>query len=92
VLAAYEVLQGLHDRGVLELMRGTLGGSEKIPLIAYMRQTTGSYSGALHIISGVMAISALVPILVSRPGGGAVDSRARTKVREPASATSIRQH
>jgi uncharacterized protein YjgD (DUF1641 family) len=30
VLAAYEVLQGLHDNGVLELMRGTLGGSEKI--------------------------------------------------------------
>ena len=30
LLAAYEVLQGLHDRGVLELMRGTLGGGEKI--------------------------------------------------------------
>ena len=30
VLAAYEVLQGLHDRGVLEVMRGALGGSEKI--------------------------------------------------------------
>jgi hypothetical protein len=30
VLAAYEVLQALHDHGVLELMRGTLGGSEKI--------------------------------------------------------------
>jgi uncharacterized protein YjgD (DUF1641 family) len=30
VLAAYDVLQGLHDHGVLELMRGTLGGSEKI--------------------------------------------------------------
>ena len=30
VLAGYEVLQGLHDRGVLELMRGTLGGSDKI--------------------------------------------------------------
>src|SRR6266436_6633189 len=30
ILAAYEVLQGLHDHGVLELMRGTLGGSEKI--------------------------------------------------------------
>lgn len=30
VLAAYEVLQGLHDHGVLELMRGTLGGSDKI--------------------------------------------------------------
>ena len=30
LLAAYEVLQGLHDRGVLELLRGTLGGGEKI--------------------------------------------------------------
>jgi len=30
LLAAYEVLQELHDHGVLELMRGTLGGSEKI--------------------------------------------------------------
>jgi uncharacterized protein YjgD (DUF1641 family) len=30
VLAGYEVLQGLHDRGVLELIRGTLGGSDKI--------------------------------------------------------------
>jgi uncharacterized protein YjgD (DUF1641 family) len=30
LLAAYEVLQGLHDKGVLELMRGTLGGGEKI--------------------------------------------------------------
>ena len=30
VLAAYEVLQGLHDQGVLEVMRGTLGGCQKI--------------------------------------------------------------
>ncbi|MDX6532141.1 MAG: transporter, family, oxalate/formate antiporter [Blastocatellia bacterium] len=46
-------------------------------MIAYMRQTTDSYRGPLHIIAGVMAISALVPILVSRPGGGVVDSRGR---------------
>lgn len=46
-------------------------------LIAYMRQTSGSYSGALHVIAGVMAVSALLPILVSRPGGGGVDSRGR---------------
>jgi len=30
ILAAYEVLQGMHDQGVLELIRGTLGGGEKI--------------------------------------------------------------
>jgi MFS transporter, OFA family, oxalate/formate antiporter len=50
-------------------------------LIAYMRQTTGSYRGALHIIAGVMAVSALLPILVSRPGSGVVDSRGQTKRR-----------
>src|SRR5882762_3338555 len=50
-------------------------------LIAYMRQTTGSYRGALHIIAGVMAVSALVPILVSRPSGGVVDARGRSNER-----------
>jgi uncharacterized protein YjgD (DUF1641 family) len=30
VLAGYEVLQGLHDNGVLELLRGILGGSDKV--------------------------------------------------------------
>ena len=30
LLAAYEVLQGLHDRGVFELMRGALGSSDKV--------------------------------------------------------------
>lgn len=39
-------------------------------LIAYMRQTTGSYRGALHVIAGVMAVSAILPIVVSRPQSG----------------------
>jgi uncharacterized protein YjgD (DUF1641 family) len=30
ILAAYEVLQGLHDRGVLDLLRGALGASDQI--------------------------------------------------------------
>jgi uncharacterized protein YjgD (DUF1641 family) len=30
LLSTYEVLQGLHDRGVFELMRGTLGSSDKV--------------------------------------------------------------
>src|SRR5882672_6801423 len=29
LLASYEVLQGLHDRGVFELLRGALGSSDK---------------------------------------------------------------
>src|SRR5688572_20031805 len=34
LLAAYEVLQGLHDRGVPDLMRGALGSSDKLLEIA----------------------------------------------------------
>jgi uncharacterized protein YjgD (DUF1641 family) len=30
MLSAYEVLQGLHDRGVFELLRGALGSSDKV--------------------------------------------------------------
>jgi uncharacterized protein YjgD (DUF1641 family) len=30
ILAGYEVVQGLHDKGILELLRGVLGGSDKI--------------------------------------------------------------
>jgi uncharacterized protein YjgD (DUF1641 family) len=30
LLATYDVLQGLHDRGVLEVVKGALGSSEKV--------------------------------------------------------------
>jgi MFS transporter, OFA family, oxalate/formate antiporter len=43
-------------------------------LIAHMRQVGGSYDGALHVISGVMAASVLVPILISPPAPGAFRS------------------
>ena len=36
-------------------------------LIAHMREVDGSYRGALHIIAGVMAVSVILPIVVSRP-------------------------
>jgi OFA family oxalate/formate antiporter-like MFS transporter len=35
--------------------------------IAHMRETTGSYSGALRVIAGVMAVSTLLPIAVRPP-------------------------
>jgi len=55
-------------------------------MIAYMRQTTGSYRGALHIIAGVMAVSALLPTLVSPPRHRVVDSRGHTDPHGPAAA------
>jgi OFA family oxalate/formate antiporter-like MFS transporter len=35
--------------------------------IAHMRETAGSYHGALHVIAGVMAASILLPIVISPP-------------------------
>jgi uncharacterized protein YjgD (DUF1641 family) len=34
ILDSYEVLQGLHDKGILELLRGTLGGGDRVLEIA----------------------------------------------------------
>ncbi|MDB6148202.1 MAG: oxalate/formate antiporter, partial [Spartobacteria bacterium] len=45
-------------------------------LIAHMRETAGSYRGALHIIAGVMAVSTLLPILV-RPPRAALSAAAK---------------
>jgi OFA family oxalate/formate antiporter-like MFS transporter len=36
-------------------------------LIAHLRQSSGSYASGLHIIAGIMAVSMLLPILVSPP-------------------------
>jgi OFA family oxalate/formate antiporter-like MFS transporter len=36
-------------------------------LIAHLREATGSYVSGLHIIAGIMAVSILLPILVSPP-------------------------
>jgi len=47
-------------------------------LIAYMRQASGTYHGALHVIAGVMLISAVLPVLVSPPREAHLDSAAQT--------------
>jgi OFA family oxalate/formate antiporter-like MFS transporter len=36
-------------------------------LIAHMRQGSGSYTSGLHVIAGIMAVSTLLPIVVSPP-------------------------
>jgi len=48
-------------------------------LIAHMRQISGSYGSGLHVVAGIMAVSVILPILVSPPkstAAPAVDSRA----------------
>ena len=66
VLAAYEVLQGLHDRGVLELMRGTLGGGEKI-LEQFVAVASGpaSIRATRNLLLLVTTLGEIEPALLS---------------------------
>ena len=36
-------------------------------LIAHMRQSSGSFTSGLHVIAGIVAVSMILPILVSPP-------------------------
>src|SRR6202790_3304440 len=47
-------------------------------LIAYMRQASGTYRGALHVIAGVMLVSAVLPVLVSPPRESHLNAAAET--------------
>ena len=48
VLAAYEVLQGLHDQGVLELLRGALGARDSLVELATSTASTPESVRALR--------------------------------------------
>jgi OFA family oxalate/formate antiporter-like MFS transporter len=48
-------------------------------LIAYMRQSSGTYRGALHVMAGVMLVSAALPVLVSPPREDRLDPSAQRR-------------
>jgi hypothetical protein len=51
LLSAYEVLQGLHDRGVFELARGALGSSDKLlQIIVDVAKAPESIRGMRNLI------------------------------------------
>lgn len=61
LLAGYEVLQGLHDRGALELLRGLLGSSDAVLEIA------------VDAIKGPQAIRSVRNLLVLANALGSID-------------------
>jgi OFA family oxalate/formate antiporter-like MFS transporter len=50
-------------------------------LIAHLREATGTYRSALHLIAGMMAISTLLPILLRAPRSG--DLRTGKQIPHP---------
>ena len=66
ILAAYEVLQGLHDHGVLEVMRGTLGGGEKIlEHVVAVASGPDAIRASRNLLLLVKALGEIEPALLS---------------------------
>jgi uncharacterized protein YjgD (DUF1641 family) len=65
MLAAYEVLQALHDRGVLDLARGALGSGDKVLDIAVAAaQSPASIRGIRNLMLLVNTLGAIEPELL----------------------------
>ncbi len=62
-------------------------------LIAYLRQADGTYRGALHIIAGVMLVSAVLPVLVHPPQSATTPPMQNSKLdsTDPTQKTCIHQ-
>lgn len=66
VIAAYEVLQGLHDSGLLELLRGTLGGGEKIvEQVVDVARAPESVRATRNLLLLARALGEIEPALLS---------------------------
>src|ERR1700739_3986324 len=65
LLSAYEVLQGLHERGVLDLMRGALGSSDKVlEIVVNAMKTPDSVRAIRNAIILAMILGTVEPELV----------------------------
>src|ERR1700757_1930656 len=83
VLAAYEVLQGFHDRGVLELLRGALGSSDKVlEIVVEAIRTPESIRGIRNFLVLVKLLGTIDPELVEGFARSLPEALALTKAYE----------
>lgn len=83
LLSVYEVLQGLHDRGVLELLRGALGSSDKlIEILAGAAKSPESVRGIRNLIILAKTLGAIEPELVDGFARSLPEAIALTKAHE----------
>jgi len=83
LLAAYEVLQGLHDRGVFELLRGALGSSDQVmEIVVDAAKTPESIRGIRNIITLTKILGSIEPELVEGFARSLPEAIAFTKAHE----------
>ena len=84
LLAAYEVLQGLQDRGVLEMLRGALGSSDKVLQILVDAVNTPEAICAIRNFMILIRIAdTLEPELLEALAQAVPEGLAQAKMPEP---------
>jgi len=87
VLAGFEVLQGLHDKGVLELLRGVLDGGNTILEIAVeATKTPEAIHGIRNLLIMTKIIGAIDPELLKKFAVAvpdALEGAAKAQEKEP---------
>ena len=67
LLAGFEVLQALHDQGVLELLRGVLGGGNKIlEIVVDASKTPEAIRGIRNLVIMTKILGAMDPELLKK--------------------------
>jgi uncharacterized protein YjgD (DUF1641 family) len=84
LLAAYEVLQGLHDRGVLETLRGGLGSSDKVlQILVDAANTPEAITGIRNFMILTRIAGTLEPELLEALAEALPEGMAQAKMPEP---------
>src|SRR5229473_3514479 len=67
ILAGFEALQGLHDRGVLELLRGVLDGGNKIlEIVVEATKTPEAIRGIRNLVIMTKILGSIDPELLKK--------------------------
>src|SRR5437867_13244238 len=83
LLSAYEVLQGLHDRGALELLRGGLGSSDRVlDILVEAANAPEAVRGIRNIIILAKILGTIEPDLMEGLARSLPEAIALTKAHE----------
>ena len=84
LLAGYEVLQGLHDRGVFELLRGALGSSDKVlSILVDAAKTPQAIIATRNLLILSKVVFTLEPELLEKMAKAVPNSLDRAREQKP---------
>jgi len=86
LLSGYELLQGLHDRGVLDLLRGGLGSSDRVlSIVVDAAKTPEAINATRNLLILSKVVFTLEPELLENIAKAVPNSLAQARKQKPLS-------